>query len=80
MFPMKTGLLFTVESERVCHRIFLTHNETKLDVMIKLDLSLKIKCQVCQYFPTWEGGLVPLYNAISASENACIRDSSLKYA
>ena len=79
MFPMKTGFAFTLESERVCHRIFLPCKETELDILIKVDLNLKTKCQVFQYFLTCEGGLVTLHNAIPASEKMCIRDSSLQY-
>ena len=79
MFPMKTGFAFTFGSEMVCNRIFLTRKETKLDVLIKVDLHLKTKCQVFQYFLTCEGDLFTLNNAIPASEKTCIRDSSLQY-
>ena len=75
---MKTGFACTFGSERVCHRIFLTRKETKLDVLIKVDSNLKVKCHVIQYFLTWEGGLVPIHNAIPTSERTCIRDSSFQ--
>ena len=79
MFPMKIEFAFTFESEKICHRIFLTRTEINLYVLIKVDLHLKTKCQVFQYFLICEGGLVTLHNAIPASEKTCIRDSSLQY-
>ena len=78
MSPMKTGFASTSGSEMVCHRIFLTRKENMLDILIKVDLNLKTKVSGLPIFTYLGGGLVPLHNAIPATEKACIRVSFSK--